>query len=76
MLRGLYRCVKINGQTHWEPCLHVTQEAVATNLDTLAAEGKASLMLPPPVTIDMVHKVLQKARPSISQEELQMYEDL
>jgi len=48
----------------------------STNLDTLAAEGKASLMLPPPVTIDMVHKVLQKARPSISQEELQMYEDL
>jgi hypothetical protein len=45
-------------------------------LDKLTAEGKAPSVLPPPVTIDLLLKVLQSAWSSVSQDWLQIYETL
>ena len=44
-----------------------------TDLNKLAAEGRASEVSPPSITMNMMRKVLEKARPTVSNSDLDVY---
>ena len=74
VLCGPYRQVTKEGKKYLEPCTASMSGAIETNLENLAAEGKASLVAPPAITMHMMRKVLEKARPTVSQSDLETYQ--
>ena len=68
------RTVNKGGKQYLEPCSGGTPGAIETDLNKLADEGKASMVAPPSITMSMMRKVLEKARPTVSQSDLETYQ--
>lgn len=68
------RSVTKGGKQYLEPCSGGTAGAIETDLNKLADEGKASMVAPPSITMSMMRKVLEKARPTVSQSDLETYQ--
>ncbi len=68
------RTVTKGGKQYLEPCSGGTPGAIETDLNKLADEGKASMVAPPSITMSMMRKVLEKARPTVSQSDLETYQ--
>lgn len=71
---GFFRTVNKGGKQYLEPCSGGTPGAIETDLNRLADEGKASMVAPPSITMSMMRKVLEKARPTVSQSDLETYQ--
>ncbi|DBA99965.1 hypothetical protein WJX77_010958 [Trebouxia sp. C0004] len=71
---GFFRTVNKGGKEYLEPCSGGTPGAIETDLNKLADEGKASMVAPPSITMKMMRKVLEKARPTVSQSDLETYQ--
>ncbi|KAA6429996.1 MAG: vacuolar sorting-associated 4-like [Trebouxia sp. A1-2] len=71
---GFFRTVNKGGKQYLEPCSGGTPGAIETDLNKLADEGKASMVAPPSITMSMMRKVLEKARPTVSQSDLETYQ--
>ena len=71
----LVLCRKVTkaGKQYLEPCSAGTKDAFETDLNKLAEEGKASEVAPPSITMSMMRRVLEKARPTVSQSDLETY---
>ena len=69
----LCRKVTKAGKQYLEPCSAGTPGAFETDLNKLAEEGKASEVAPPSITMSMMRRVLEKARPTVSQSDLEVY---
>ncbi|KAL3143023.1 Vacuolar protein sorting-associated protein 4B [Trebouxia sp. C0009 RCD-2024] len=70
---GFFRKVTKAGKQYLEPCSAGTPGAFETDLNKLAEEGKASEVAPPAITMSMMRRVLEKARPTVSQSDLESY---
>ena len=67
------RKVTKGGKQYLEPCSAGSPGAFETDLNKLAEEGKASEVAPPAITMSMMRRVLEKARPTVSQSDLESY---
>ena len=58
-----------------EPCSPGDAGAFPATLQSLADQGKAELVQPPAISMRDFEKVLLRARPTVSQDDLKVYED-
>lgn len=67
------RQVTKNGKQYLEPCTQSSPGAIETDLNKLAESGRAAEVSPPEITMKMMRRVLEKARPTVSNSDLDVY---
>ena len=67
------RTVEENDNKFLQPCGPGTPGAEETTLTQIAEKGQAAMVAPPPINMKMFKKVLQKARPTVSAADLDVY---
>ena len=67
------RTVEENGSKFLHPCAPGTPGAMQATLTQIAEKGQAAMVAPPPINMRMFLKVVQKARPTVSVADLEVY---
>eukprot|EP00891_Asterochloris_glomerata_P002717 jgi/Astpho2/2717/Aster-00903 len=65
--------VEENGSKFLHPCAPGTPGAMQATLTQIAEKGQAAMVAPPPINMKMFLKVVQKARPTVSVADLDVY---
>lgn len=69
-----FKIIRSNGVPMYEPCAPSEHGAIPTTLAALAEQGKASQVHPPDICFRDFEKVLIKARPTVSKDDLIVFE--
>eukprot|EP00899_Mesostigma_viride_P001391 jgi/Mesvir1/11252/Mv01057-RA.1 len=63
-----------NGQVGYEPCLPNDPQAIEGTLEDMEKRGLASQIFPPKISMMDFDKVLARARPTVSEKDLEVFE--
>ena len=64
-----------NKDGYWEPCAPSARGAQEKDLMWFGTNNQADKVLVPPIVVEDFHASLQRARPTVSKEDLIRYED-